>query len=133
MRWSLSALLLVMAIVACAFGIFTAFWDRSHPNHTILLGAFILLVTVSSVAAVFGSETFRVAFIGASIFGIAYLIFVLHCGFGLETIYDSEHLARNTKIGFAWLGVSFLASKLAQMTTWPNSTSQTTPSHDQLN
>jgi hypothetical protein len=124
MRWPLSALMIAIAIAASACGVFTAFWDASHPNHVLLLGTFILLVCVSTVAALFGKASLRCPFIGASLFGTAYLVFVLHCGFGLETIHDSEWLARNTKLGFALFGISFLASQLSQMVAWPNSQSQ---------
>ncbi len=124
MRWPLSALLLATAIVASAFGVFRCFWDPSHPNHQILLGTFILLICVAIVAALFGKSPLRGAFFGASLFGIAYLICVLKCGFGLETIYDSQWLAKNTTIGFALFGISFLASQLSIMVTWPSTTAE---------
>lgn len=125
MRWPLSALLLsalllAMAIVACAFGAFSTFGDPSHPNHEFLLGVFILLICVSAVAAVFGLASLRGAFIGTSLFGVAYLIIVLHCGFGVETNHDSKWLASSKELGFALFGISFLASKLSQIVTWPS-------------
>lgn len=126
MRWPLSALLLAIAILASVLGVFTSFWDSTHPNHVLLLGMFILAVCVSTVASVFGAASLRCAFVGASLFGAAYLIFVLHCGFGLETIHDSSWLARNTKMGFALLGISFFASHLLQMIAWQNSQSPCT-------
>lgn len=126
MRWPLSAVLLAVTIVASAFGVFTAFWDASHPNHALLLGAFLLIVCVSTVGAMYGTTSMRCAFVGASLFGAAYLIFVLHGGFGLETIHDSNWLARNTKMGFALLGISFLASHLLQIIACQSSQSQGT-------
>src|SRR4029079_11250005 len=88
MRWNLSALLLATAIVASGFGVYRGFWDPTNPNHAILLGAFILLNCTAVVAAVFGNTRLRGACCGAALFGTAYLICVLHCGFGLDTIYD---------------------------------------------
>ncbi len=126
MRWPLSAMLLAITVAASAFGVFTAFWDASHPNHVLLLGAYILLVCVCTVAAVFGNKLLRGAFAGASLFGTAYLICVLHGGFGLETIHDSEWLARNTKLGLALLGIAFLASQLSQLVYWPRTQAQST-------
>lgn len=121
MRWPLSALLLAMTIAASALGTITVFWDESHPNHSFLLGGFILLICVCATAAVFGTTTLRGAYVGASLFGGAYLVFVLHCGFGLETIHDSEWLARNTKLGFPLFGIAFLMSMWLQMISWPRS------------
>ena len=121
MRWPLSALLLAITIAACSLGVITAFWKDSHPNHPLLMGVYILTICVSTVAAIFGTSSFRGAFAGVSLFGTAYLIFVLHGGFGLVTIHDSEWLASNTKLGLALMGIAFLASKLTQLVSWPSS------------
>lgn len=124
MRWSLSALLLAIAIIASALGVYRCFWDPTHPNHPILLGAFILLICVALVAAIFSRLPVRGAFCGAALFGIVYLICVLHCGFGLDSIYDAQWLARNTKIGFALFGISFLTSQLTMMLIAPRVTAK---------
>ena len=120
MRWTLSAMLLGITIIASGLGVYRCFWDPTHPNHPILLGVFLLLTCVAVVAAVFGKATLRGSFFGASLFAASYLIVVLRGGFGLETIYDAEWVARNTKIGFALLGISLLASHLTIMATRPN-------------
>ena len=115
MRWSISALLLLIAIVACAAGLFNSFWDSTHPNHPLLLGAYLVLNSVSTVAAVTGPKALRSAFTAGSIFGTLYLITVLHCGIGLETIHDSLWLAKNTKLGIVLYVITFLATLLVRM------------------
>ena len=122
MRWTLCAMLLAIAIVASALGVYQCFWDASHPNHPLLLGIFILLICVTVVAAISATSRKRAASLGSALFGIAYLICVLKCGFGLETIDDSRWLSKNTLIGFALYGISFLASHLCIMVMRPSET-----------
>lgn len=120
MRWTLSAMFLTVAIVASGLGVYHGFWEPGSPNVGILLAVFLMLVCLSATAAVFGRSTLRGTFVGVALFGTAYLICVLHGGFGVETIYDAEWLAENTKIGFALLGVSLLTSQFIVMTVRPN-------------
>ncbi|HUY93189.1 MAG TPA: hypothetical protein VMV10_30955 [Pirellulales bacterium] len=121
MRWTLSAMLLAVAIVASGLGVYHGFWEPSDPNVEILLAAFLMLICLSATAAVFGRSMLRGAFFGVALFGTAYLICVLHGGFDFESYANgAEWLARHTKIGFALLGVSFLASQLIVMTARPN-------------
>jgi hypothetical protein len=119
MRWTLSAMLLAVAIAASGLGIYRGFWDPTRPNHPVLLGVYLILICMSATVAVFGRSTLRGTFFGVALFGTTYLICVLRGGFGLDTIHDAEWLARNTKIGFALLGVSWLASQLLVMTVRP--------------
>lgn len=110
---------LAIAVVASVLGVYRSFWDASRPNHQVLLGGFIGLTCVAIVAAIPAQSRLRGGFLGASLFGIGYLICVLKGGLGLETIYDSQALAKNTILGFALFGVSFLASQLGAMVAWP--------------
>lgn len=119
MRFSLAALLLLVAIVAASVGTVTAFWERGGTNYSLLLGLFLLVVSSAVMAAVFGGAKFRPAFAGASLFGVVYLAFVLRGGFGLQFIYDAQALAKNTIIGFPLLATAFLATHWIVMITTP--------------
>jgi hypothetical protein len=112
-------MLLAVAVVASVLGVYRIFWNPAHPNHQMLLGAYILLTCVAVIASIPPRSRLRGAFLGASLFGSFYFVFVLKCGFGLETIHDSKSLANNTVIGFALFGVSFLASQLCVLLVWP--------------
>jgi hypothetical protein len=119
MRFSLAALLLLVAIVAASVATATTFWDPGNTNYPLLLGVFLLVVCLSIVSAIFGGVKFRPAFAGTSLFGIVYLVFVLQGGFGLQYIQDAQAMVKKTTIGFPLLGIAFLATHFIVMVLGP--------------
>jgi hypothetical protein len=85
-----------------------------------LLGAYLVITAAVVVAAAPKAARWRGGFLGASIFGVAYLVCVLKGGFDLETIYDSQRLVRTVKLGLALLPIAFLLSQLGAMLAWPS-------------
>lgn len=120
MRWSLSAMLLAITIIASAFGVYRAFWIDNFTNHSLLLGAFILLLCVAIVAAIPQGSRLRTAFTGTALFGSLYLVCVLRAGFGLANLNDWQTQEHNTKVGFALMGISFLATRLCIILQTPS-------------
>lgn len=119
MRFSLASLLLLVAIAAVYLATATAFWEPAGTNYSLLLGFFLLAICLAGVSAFFGGAKYRPAFAGASVFGVAYLAFVLKGGFGLKFIQDAQALARNSMIGFPLLVIAFLATHWIVMITTP--------------
>jgi len=125
-------MLVATALVAAAFGVYGTFSDAPYPNDTILVGAFIVLVCVSTTAGIFGPTSMRWVFVSGSLFGTMYFIFVLHGGFGVNSDLDSARLEKNAKLGFALFGISLLASKLLQLVGRPTPQKQATRIDDEI-
>ena len=111
-----------MAVISGFLGIFVGFWDSSGPNHHLLLGVYLLLVSSITVASLSPKVLFPYGLRGASLFGICYLLIVLRGGFGLETIYDSQTLERKTIIGFGLIGLAFFTSHFWTILLTPGAT-----------
>ncbi len=120
MKWTLSTLLMAVATCAAVFAVYRMAWESARTNHFVLLGAYLLVTCVAIVAAASPQSRWRSGFIGAALFGVAYLACVLKGGFGLETIYDAQALAKYTRLGLALLGVAFLATQLCTMLVRPD-------------
>ena len=105
MNLRLSSLFLTVALIAACLSVYRAVWEAGSPNHDFLLGVYLLLATASLVAGIPRNARFRAGFLGAALFAGLYLVCTLQGGFGLETIYDTQALARNTKLGVALMGV----------------------------
>jgi hypothetical protein len=114
-------MLLLVAIVATALGIVRAYWLTTWPNHQLSLGFYLLLVSVAIVAAIPSTTPCRPGFIGASIFGILYLVCGLNAGFGIESYSSAEVFMRRTLLGFPFVALSFMIAQLCAMLMSPRS------------
>ena len=124
MRWSLRALLLIIAVVATALGIIQTFWISGSPigaNYRLFLAFYLLLLAVAIVSAIPAAARFRAGFIGASIFGALYLLCVLNAGFGGLDYSAASVFVKRTLLGYAMLGLSFMTAQLTAMLVWPGS------------
>ena len=122
MNWNLRTVLLAVAVVAALLAVWRGFWEATRTNHHLLLGLYLLLVLSAAVTACRPGAELRGGLIGASLFGVVYLVCVLKGGFGLENIYDAQALAKYTRLGFALLGLSFLVTQLSTMLLSPSAT-----------
>ena len=119
MVWQLRTILLSIAVIAATLALFRAFWEPLKTNHDLLLGLYLVVLSACAVASIRRTASFHGGLLGTLLFGVAYLICSLQAGFGLETIYDSQALARNAILGLALLGVAFLTSQLLTSVVWP--------------
>jgi len=110
--WNLRTVFLAVATVAAFLGVFSGFWNRSHPNHELLLGVYILLVSAIAVVTFPAHARFRNGLLAACVFGVVYFICVLKGGFGIYTIQDSRGLVKNTLMGCSLIAVSFMVAQL---------------------
>jgi hypothetical protein len=115
MNWSLRAMFMLIATVAVALYVIRG----SYGYYILDLGLFILLTTVAMVGAIPAKSMFRPGFIGTSIFGALYFVFVLKAGFGIDTNNEANALLGNARLGMRLLGLSFLASQFCAMIIWP--------------
>jgi hypothetical protein len=120
MQWSLRALFLAVAVAALAFGVVRSFWRITLPNHDLLLAFYLVLISAIVVSAFVANARFRGGLIGAALFGVAYLAFILRGGFGVQTPHDALLFVRDLQLGLALLLVSFLLSQLGAMLFWRN-------------
>ncbi len=111
-RWSLSQLFTFVLLCAIAFGVCRSYWDPTRPNHRLLLGVYLVALATASVTAYFCRPGVRGFFLGFAAFGSAYLVCVLHGGFGLQTIYDAQALEQSTKLGMVLAFVAAVATHL---------------------
>jgi hypothetical protein len=115
-------MLLMVAVVATALAIAQIFWVAGiaiGSNYRLLLAFFLLLVSVAIVAAIPAAARFRPGFIGASLFGVLYLLCILNDGFKpLDGSY-AEVFVRRTLLGYAMLGLSFMSAQLIAVLVWP--------------
>ena len=119
MRWSLCAMLLFTAIVGAALGILRVFWIPASPNHSLYMGFYIVLLSAAGVAAFPRATPLRPGFIGASFFGVLYLVCVLSAGFGVMNYSQGQVFVRRTLLGCALMGLSFMTSQLCGILVWP--------------
>ncbi len=115
MNWSLRALLLMVATVAVALFVIR----ENYRYHNFVLGLYLLLTTIVIVGSIPRKSSLRAGFLGASIFGVLYLAFVLKGGFGVETNSEAQSLRGNAVDGFALVSLAFMASQLCAMLVWP--------------
>jgi hypothetical protein len=120
MQWNLRALFLLIAVVAMTFGVLRWFWDSTRPNHQLLLAFYLMLLSAIFVSAFPSNARFRGGLVGAVVFGLAYLAFVLKGGFGFHTLSEAKIFVRHVYMGLALLPVSFLLSQLCTMLIWQN-------------
>src|SRR5260370_27993036 len=83
-----------------------------RTNYQLLLGVYLVALATTSVTACFCRPGARGFFLGFAAFGWVYLVCVLHGGFGLHTIYDSEALVLSAKIGMALAFVAAVSAHL---------------------
>jgi hypothetical protein len=114
-RYRIVELLEFVALVAGTAAIFGAFWRQGLPNHYLLLGCFVVFVSVATVAAYTSKPGARGPLSGLAIFGWTYLVVVLHQGldgFGTETLMDAQTLEHKVQIGFMLALLAGLASHI---------------------
>jgi hypothetical protein len=120
MQWNLRALFVAIAVVAGACGALRAFWQDLLPNHDLLLGLYLLVLSGIVVTSTTRQARSRGGLIGGAIFGIAYFVFVLRGGFGIVSFSEAQVFVRHIYIGLALLPVAILWSQLCTMLLWPN-------------
>ena len=113
-RWTLWNGFVMIAAIAVVLGIYRAFWDASATNHSLLVGAYLLVLSLISTVSFFVglSIPLRFACRATTVFGWSYLLCVMQAGLGLETIYDSQALAKKSVLGLALLGLCLLLAYL---------------------
>jgi hypothetical protein len=99
-------------LCAVASAVHRSFWDPTRTNYQLLLGVYLVALATATVTACSCRPGVRGFFLGYAAFGWAYLICVLHGGFGLQTIYDSEALVLNAKLGMALEFVAAVGTQL---------------------
>ena len=83
-------------------------------NTPLLMGAYLVLLSASIVAAYSPNARFRSGLLETSVFGVVYFATVLRCGFVQSTQWHAE----NTQLGLAFLGIAFLLSQLLTTLVW---------------
>jgi hypothetical protein len=115
MRFTLQALLLLVTLVATILGAIRLFWVSSQSNWILFFAAYLVLACLVTVHALNRKSRCRFAFVGASIFSVAYLVFPLRGGFGVALAIDAESFVNKTLIGDAGILITFLASQLTSL------------------
>jgi hypothetical protein len=108
---------MLVAIAALGAATYVTFWDSSNTNYALILGIYVLVVSLTTTGAIFSGPRFRPAFVATSLFGTAYLVFVLKGGFGLQYFHDAQALVKSTTAGFLLLATAFLSTQLFVMVT----------------
>jgi hypothetical protein len=123
LRFNLVELLCAIALVGGALAVYRTFWVRDSQdnweNCWLLFGIYIAVVSAATCRLVLSlphPSGFIVAF---TIFGWAYLVFVLQGGFGVNTqaglnLALSDALARNSQLGLVLAILSGLVGHLWQ-------------------
>jgi hypothetical protein len=111
LRFNLLDLFLLVAIAAGAFATYRAFWNPQLANHhQLLLGLHLAVVSLATAGVFSDRPIIRWRCLAMAIFGWSYFAFVLQGGFGVETASEAELLARNAKVGLAFVALTGLAA-----------------------
>ena len=99
-RWMLSDLLLLVLATGIALACYRLFWKPPpDPNARPYLSAFLVLLATASLGSVFGRPALRRPFRGFALYGWCNLVFILHGGFVLKTVYDARRIVEGSQMG----------------------------------
>jgi hypothetical protein len=110
MTFSIRSLLAVTTAIAAVLGAHLAFRSDSHPNFSLWLGWYLVVVSLLSTACLSKSIPLPGAFRAATIFGWTYFVFVLKAGFGIEALSQAQEVVISIRIGLVLIVVSFLVA-----------------------